>query len=370
MRAAGRPVISLSAGEPDFPTPEAIAEAGRVAITEGWTRYTQARGDGRVLAAVSDHLERSFGLRYRTEEICITAGTKPAIYLGLLSLLEPGDEVVVFAPYWVSYPDIVRLAGGVPRIHPCTEDRGFLPDPEELESLCSDTKVRGLILNTPNNPTGAVWPPALVETLVRVCERHDLWILSDEIYAQILFGDTVHVSPAEVARGRERVLVLNGLSKAFAMTGWRIGYMAGPREQIEAVAKIQSQLLGNPCTISQGAALVAVDEECERDRIAMLREYDERRRFLCEELPSIPGLSFHPPRGAFYTFPGVREICGKSGMTDETLADRLLEECEVATVPGAAFGMPGHLRLSFAASLADLKEALSRMRKWLGGLLQ
>ncbi|HHI80416.1 MAG TPA: pyridoxal phosphate-dependent aminotransferase [Planctomycetes bacterium] len=364
MRAEGREVISLSAGEPDFATPAVIRQAGIRAIEEGWTRYTPAAGKPEVRQAAAESLQRDFGLQYKAEEICITAGTKPAIYQSLLVLLNPGDKVLIFAPYWVSYPDLVHMASGVPVIQKTEEKNGFLPTKEELEKVFAEHDLRCVILNSPCNPTGAAWPPELLETLVQLCLAKETWILSDEIYGQILYGNTLHVSPAEIRGGRKLTVVLNGLSKAYSMTGWRLGYLAAPKEVTQAVAKIQSQMIGNPCTISQGAALEALGKDHSKERGEMLAAFQERRRFLLDRLPSIEGFSLRAPAGAFYMFPGIQPLLDRKGWDDEGFCMEALEELGVALVPGSAFGFPGHIRLSFAASMEDLKMAVDLLQAW------
>jgi aspartate aminotransferase len=364
MRAEGREIISLSAGEPDFETPTIIRQAGIQAIENGWTRYTPAAGKPEVRKAAAESLQRDFGLNYSPEEICITAGTKPAIYQSLLVLLNPGDKALIFAPYWVSYPDLVRMAAGEPQILETKESTGFLPTKEDLEKTFAENNLRCVILNSPCNPTGTVWPPELLETLVELCAAHETWILSDEIYGQILYGDTLHVSPAEIRGGRKLTVVLNGLSKAFSMTGWRLGYLAAPKDVTKAIAKIQSQMIGNPCTISQGAALEALGKDHSQERGEMLKAFKERRSFLLEHLPGFSGFSLRAPAGAFYLFPGISPLLQQTGWDDERFCMSALEEIGVALVPGVAFGSPGHIRLSFAASMNDLKDALGRLKAW------
>ncbi len=370
MRAEGREIISLSAGEPDFETPEVIRQAGIQAIEQGWTRYTPAAGKPEVRKVAAESLQRDFGLNYSSDEICITAGTKPAIYESLLVLLNPGDKALIFAPYWVSYPDLVRMAAGEPVILASQEETAFLPTKADLEQAFAEHDLRCVILNSPCNPTGSIWPPELIESLVELCAAHETWILSDEIYGQILYGDSLHVSPAEIRGGRKLTVVLNGLSKAYSMTGWRLGYLAAPKEVTKAVAKIQSQMLGNPCTISQGAALEALGEDHSKERGEMLQAFKDRRSFLLERLPSLWGFSLRAPGGAFYMFPGVKPLLKQTGWDDERLCMEALQEIGVAMVPGSAFGSPGHIRLSFAASMEDLKQAVSRLDTWtqaLGG---
>ncbi|PIE23915.1 MAG: aspartate aminotransferase [Planctomycetota bacterium] len=364
LRSEGRDVISLSAGEPDFQTPEIPSQGGIRAIKTGKTKYTAAAGLPLLRAAVARSLARDFGMKYSREEICITAGTKPAIHLSLLSLLEKGDRVIVMAPYWVSYPDLVRLAGGVPLLLQGHEEDDFLPDEAEIAKLFEEG-ASGIILNSPCNPTGTVWPRERIASLVQLCEKHDAWILSDEIYGQILYDDAEHVSPAQLPGGRERTVVLNGFSKSFSMTGWRIGYLAAPENLTQSVIRAQSQMIGNPCTPSQHAALAALSEDSQASRLEMVEAFAERRAYMLDAIPKLPGFTLRAPEGAFYLFPGVQGALQKLGIDDVEFAKRLLDEALLAVVPGSAFGLPGHLRVSFASSIDDLQHAVERIESFL-----
>ncbi|MEZ5989211.1 MAG: pyridoxal phosphate-dependent aminotransferase [Planctomycetota bacterium] len=365
MRAQGRPVLSLSAGEPDFGTPEAVARAGIAAIEAGLTGYTAAAGLPELRRAIAAHLGREYGLAYEPAEVCVTASVKPALSLALTALLEPGDKVVIQAPYWVSYPDIVRLAGGEPAVLETGVDGGFLPTEDALAEAMAAEGVRGILLNTPSNPTGAVWDERLLTTLVGLCRERDQWILSDEIYSRVVYEGWAHRSPAAIPGGHELTIHVDGLSKAYAMTGWRIGWIAGPREPVAAIAAIQSHVLGNAPTVSQYAALEALSERGSAYPQQMLEAFAERRAWLIEAVGALPGFRLSEPRGAFYLFPDVSEVCARRGTDDVALARTLLEEVEVAVVPGTAFGSPGHLRLSFAASLGVLQAAIGRIADWL-----
>lgn len=365
LRREGKNVISLSAGEPDFDTPPFVAQAGIDAIRGGQTHYTAAAGTPELRQQISLALARDRGLAYRPNEICVTAGTKPAVWLCLLALLEPGERCIVLAPFWVSYPAMVRLAGAEPVIVPCPEDNGFLPREEALERALQEPGVRGIIFNSPCNPTGAVWPRERVAGLVELCARYDVWIVSDEIYDTIHYGNTEIVCPAGLPGGRERTVSINGLSKAFAMTGWRLGWLAAPEPVVDAVLRIQSQAIGNACSISQAAALTALEAERDTATRGMVAAFQERRDFLVSALEELPGMTLHPPAGAFYAFPGVRRLLEARRVDDVRLCQSMLEEIGVAIVPGSAFGEPGHVRFSFAASLEDIREALSRLSDWL-----
>jgi len=364
LRAAGKQILSLSAGEPDFPTPAAIAEAGIAAIRSGKTRYTAAAGTQSLRDRVSEALARDFGLDYAPREICISASTKPGIFLSLCGILEDGDEVVVPAPYWVSYPEMVRLAGGQAVMLPCHERDGFLPDPERLEAALARPRVRGILWNSPNNPSGAVWPEPRVAELVGMCRRLDRWILADEIYSKIVY-DGRHVSPGAVAGGKDVTVVLGGLSKSYSMTGWRLGWIAGPEHLVGPTIRVQGQLFGNACSISQAAAEVALGDEGSAACREMVAAFAARRDYLLAAIPKVRGLTLYPPDGAFYLFPGCQEILDGLGIDDEQLAVRLLDEAEIAVVPGTAFGAPGHIRLSFAASMETLEQAVARLSEWI-----
>jgi aspartate aminotransferase len=275
--------------------------------------------------------------------------------------------VLILAPFWVSYPALVRMAGGEPLLLPPVPEHGFVHDAAAIAAVARRYRARGIIVNYPNNPSGAVPTRAQMQALVAVAEEHDLWLLSDEIYALLCYDGAEHVSPASVPGGRERTLVVNAFTKSHTLTGWRIGFLAGPASVIEAAGRIQSQLLGNACTISQHAALAACAEPPLAEVAARLQALDARRRFLCAEIPRIPGLALAPPRGAFYALVDARELCRNLGATDDQLCERLLDEQLLATVPGSAFGAPGFVRLSYAASMDDLQRAIPRLRAFATG---
>lgn len=365
LRAAGKPVISLSAGEPDFGTPEPIRRAGIAAIEGGHTRYTATSGIPALREQGAAWLGRAFGLDLAgAEEVMVTAGAKPALHLAFTTLLEPGDRVLVPAPYWVSYPDLVRLSGGEPVVLPACPDQGFVHTPEQIAAAARENGAKGIVLNFPNNPSGAVPEADWVARVVEACAREDLWILSDEIYGLILYDGARHVSPAAVPGGRDRTIVVTGGTKSHSLTGWRVGLMAGPADVIAAAGRIQSQAIGNTCTISQHACIACVTEDFEDELRTRLASFDERRRFLVETLPKIPGLALEAPRGAFYAFVDARELCAARAQDDVAFCQDLLESVHVAAVPGTAFGCPGFVRLSYAASMDDLREASDRLRRF------
>lgn len=373
LKAQGRSVIGLGAGEPDFPTPPHIAQAAIDAIHAGKTRYTAPDGIAELKSAIIAKFERDNGLSYSAAEIIVGTGGKQILFNALLATLNPGDEVIVPAPYWVSYPDIVTFADARPVVVPCPGP-GFKLSPEALEQAIT-AKTRWLILNSPGNPTGAVYSASELSALLDVLEQHpDVMILSDDIYEHLVFGDTRFATPAQVRSSfKERTLVLNGVSKAYAMTGWRIGFGAGPAPLIAAMKKLQSQSTTNACTIAQWAAVTALTGP--QDGLATQRIlFQKRRDTLVAGLNAIDALSCPMPDGAFYVFPSLDDVIGhtsKGGRlidTDLAFAEALLEETGVALVPGTAFGAPGNFRISYAASDAELAEATARIADFCAGL--
>jgi aspartate aminotransferase len=367
LKAAGKNVVSLSAGEPDFATPDPIARAGIAAIERGRYRYTATSGTPELRAAGARWLGATFGLDYSAGEVMVTAGAKPALHVALDTIVEPGDRVLILAPYWVSYPALVHMADGEPIVLPPVPENGFVHEASAIDAAVRAHGAKGIVVNFPNNPSGAVPMRAEVEAIVAVAAAHDLWIVSDEIYAQLLYDGAEHVSPAAVAHGRERTLVVSGFTKSHTLTGWRISFLAGPAAIIAAAGRIQSQVLGNPCTISQEAALAACAEPPGQEVARRLPAFDERRRYLVRELSAIPGLAVEPPRGAFYVLVDARALCARLGLDDVRLCERLLEQQLLATVPGSAFGAPGFVRLSYAATMRELESAVARLRAFVGG---
>lgn len=361
LKKAGRDVVSLGAGEPDFPTPANIAEAGIKAIREGRYRYTATSGTPELRAAGSAWLKAAFGLCYGTDEVMCTAGAKPALHMAMSTIIEAGDRVIVLAPYWVSYPALVHMAGGVPVIIEAVPDQGFVHDAAAIERAVVTHNAKGIILNYPNNPSGAVATRAQIEAIVRIAAAHDLWIVSDEIYAMLRYDGAEYVSAAAVPFGKERTLVVTGFTKSHTLTGWRIGFLAGSKAVIEAAGRIQSQVLGNPCTISQEAARTACAEAPFDEVARRLVDLDQRRQFLVQEINQLPGLKLTPPRGAFYALVDARQLCAKRQQSDLQIAELLLDEHHLATVPGSAFGIPNFIRLSYAAAMPDLKKAMTRL---------
>jgi aspartate aminotransferase len=367
LQAAGRDVIGLGAGEPDFDTPDHVKAAAIAAIHAGQTKYTAVDGTPELKAAIVAKFARENGLEYRTEQISVGAGGKQIIYNALMATLDPGDEVVIPAPYWVSYPDMTLLAGGTPVVVRCPEQAGFKLQPEDLEQAITP-RTKWLILNSPNNPTGAAYGKDELRCLTDVLARHEhVWVLSDDIYEHLVYDGFEFVTPAALEpRLKDRCLTMNGVAKAYAMTGWRIGYGGGPVELIRAMAKIQSQSTTNPCSISQAAAVAALngpqDFMAERTRV-----FKERRDLVVDLLNQAPGIRCHRPEGAFYVYPSCAGVIGRRTPDGTELADSegfaryLLEAEGVAAVHGAAFGLDPYLRISYATATDLLGDACRRI---------
>jgi aspartate aminotransferase len=365
MQAAGVDVINFGAGEPDFDTPDNIKAAGIKAIQEGFTRYTAVPGIPELKKAIQAKLSRENGLSYEADEIIVSCGGKHSFYNMAQALLDPGDEIIVPAPYWVSYPPMIQLAGGKAVIIPTTEDQGFKITPEQLRRQITE-KTRAVVINSPSNPTGSAYSLAELEALAEVIIEHDILVISDEIYEHIIYDGFAQHSIAGVnLQMKERTIILNGVSKSYAMTGWRIGFTAAPAPLVAAMTKIQSQSTSNPTSISQKAAIEAYNGP--QDFIAMvLPAFDERRRYIVKALNDIQGVSCFTPTGAFYAFPRVKELLSMSfnGQPVESslnLCALLLDEARIAAVPGEAFGAPGYLRLSYATSLENIKNGMERL---------
>lgn len=363
----GPPVVSLSAGEPDFETPAYIVEAAIAAIRAGETRYPPAAGLPELREAIAGYLDRACGGSWEAGEVIVSVGAKQAIFGALFTLFGPGDRVGYAAPYWVSYPAMIRLARAEPVAIGTGPETGFTLTPEALEAAADDG-LAGLILNSPSNPTGAVYEADALDALLDVAAERGVWVISDEIYNEILYRPDF----ASVAsrRDRDRIVVVNGFSKAYAMTGWRVGYAAGPEPLIRAMIRFQGHVNTNTARPSQRAALAALtDEEARRAAIGtMVEAFARRRSLLVEGVAAIPGLSARPPDGAFYLWVDARPWCEAIGSGSMALCLDLLEHERLALVPGAAFGTEGWLRISYAASEADLEEALGRLSAAAGRL--
>ncbi|HTX50836.1 MAG TPA: pyridoxal phosphate-dependent aminotransferase [Caulobacteraceae bacterium] len=372
LRAAGKDVISLAAGEPDFDTPDNIKEAAIRAIRAGKTKYTDADGIPELKQAICAKFERENGLKYAPAQVNVSPGGKPVIYNAMVASLNPGDEVVIPAPYWVSYPDMVLLAGGEPRFVPTRAETGFKVEPAALEAAITP-KTKWVILNSPSNPSGAAYTRAELRAVADVLLRHpQVWILTDDMYEHLVFGDFEFTTIAQVEPALyERTLTMNGVSKAYAMTGWRIGYAAGPEPLIAAMRKVISQTTSNPSSISQWAAVEALNGP--QDFIKPnARLFEGRRDLVVSMLNQAKGMHCPTPEGAFYVYPSVKGLIGKtapSGKTigsDEDFAVELLETEGVAVVFGAAFGLSPFFRISYATSNEKLEDACTRIQRFCG----
>ncbi|GLU49275.1 pyridoxal phosphate-dependent aminotransferase [Nocardiopsis ansamitocini] len=370
MKAAGRPVIGFGAGEPDFPTPDYIVEAAAKACHDPrFHRYTPAGGLPELKEAIAAKTLRDSGYQVDPSQVLVTNGGKQAIYEAFATLLDPGDEVIVIAPYWTTYPESIKLAGGVPVYVVTDESTGYLAGVEQLEAArTARTKV--LLFVSPSNPTGAVSTPAQVREIGQWAAANGLWVLTDEIYEHLVYGDARFSSlPVEVPELADRTVIVNGVAKTYAMTGWRVGWVIGPKDVVKAAGNLQSHATSNVANVSQAAALAAVSGD-----LAAVDEmkvaFDRRRQTVVRMLNEIPGVLCPEPQGAFYAYPSVKEVLGKEirgqrPRSSAELAGLILEQAEVAVVPGEAFGTPGYLRLSYALSDADLTEGVGRIAKLL-----
>jgi aspartate aminotransferase len=365
LKAEGKDIIGLGAGEPDFDTPDHIKQAAITAIEQGMTKYTPVDGTKELKQAIINKFEKENELSYTPEQILVSCGGKQSFYNLCQALLNPGDEVIIPSPYWVSYPDMVLLAGGEPVIVDGTMEHGFNITPEQLEAAITD-KTRLLVINSPSNPTGRSYNRAELSSLAEALRQHpDVLIATDDMYEHIMWTEEAFHNILNVCPDfYERTIVLNGVSKAYSMTGWRIGYAAGPKELIAAMKKIQSQSTSNPASISQAAATEALsgDQSCIQE---MLSAFKERHDRVVSRLQEMDGVLCLPSTGTFYSFPSFQGVIDKSDKfnNDVELAEYLLEHAGVALVPGSAFGAPGHMRLSFATSMENLETALDRIEK-------
>jgi aspartate aminotransferase len=370
LKAAGEDVIAFGAGEPDFPTPAHIVAAAADACREPrFHRYSPTAGLPELRAAIAAKTARDSGLEVRPSQVLVANGGKQAIYNAFATLLDPGDEVLVPSPYWVTYPEAIALAGGLPVVVPTDESSGFRAGVERLEAATT-ARTKVLLFVSPSNPTGAVYPREEVEAVGRWAAERGLWVLTDEIYEHLVYGDSrFHSMPALVPELADRTVVVNGVAKTYAMTGWRVGWLLGPADVVAAAANLQSHATSNVCNVAQAAALAAVSGDLEA--AASMREaFDRRRRRIHELLSAIPGVSCLEPRGAFYAFPSLagvlgRELRGRRPRSAVELAEVILEEAKVAIVPGEAFGAPGYARLSYALGDDELVEGVTRIAKLL-----
>jgi len=367
MRDKGLPVINLAGGEPDFDTPDHIKEGAIKALKEGFTKYTPSSGILELKEAICQKLYEENGLLYTPQEIIVTCGGKQALYNAFMALFEEGDEVIIPAPYWVSYPAMALLAGARPVIVKTEEAEGFKVKKEALQEVITE-RTKAIIINSPSNPSGTVYTEKDLWEIAELALQHDLWIISDEVYEHLIFDNLKHVSIASLSPEiKERTLVVNAVSKTYSMTGWRIGFAAGPKELISAMEIIQSQSTSNPTSFAQKGALEALRGS--KDFIHHMREeFEKRRDHFYELITSIPQISCFKPQGAFYLFPNFGSYCEKPFKDDGELCLYLLEKALVATVPGSEFGTPGFLRLSFTVKTEELEEAAKRIRQALEGL--
>ena len=369
LKAAGKDVIGLGAGEPDFDTPDNIKDAAIKAIKEGDTKYTAVDGTPELKKAISEKFKRENNLNYSTDQITVGVGGKHVIYNLMMATLNKGDEVIIPAPYWVSYPDIVMLAEGNPIVIECTEDQGFKLTAKDLESKITNN-TKWLILNSPSNPTGACYSEQEIKNLAHVLKRNPhVNVLSDDIYEHIIYDNFKFFTIAQIPELKNKVVTMNGVSKSYAMTGWRIGYAAGEKEIIKAISKIQSQSTTNPSSISQAAAVEALNGI--QDFIPIrAKAFQERRDFVVNSLNAINGIECLKPDGAFYVFPSCKGLIGKKDKNgnklenDTDFVQSLLENNNVAVVQGSAFGLDGYFRISYATSMEKLKVAMDRIKSF------
>jgi len=369
LRAAGRDIVGLTSGEPDFDTPENVKEAAARALAEGKTKYTDVGGTPELRQAVAEKFRRDNGLEYQASEIIVGAGGKQVIFNALMCTVESGDEVIVPTPYWVSYPDIALLADGRPVFVPCPPEKGFKLQPEDLERAITP-RTRWLVMNAPNNPSGAAYTRDEMKALTDVLLRHpQVLVLTDDIYEHILYDGRRFVTPAQVEPAlKDRTLTVNGVSKAYAMTGWRIGYAGGPAALVKAMTKLQSQSTSNPSSVAQAAALEALrgPQEIVAERTAI---FQQRRDAVVARLNAIDGLRCHLPEGAFYVFPSCEGVLGRRTPQGKTLASsddfvlHLLDAEGLAVLQGTAYGVPQHFRISFATSMDRLEEGCARLAR-------
>lgn len=370
LRSEGVDVINFSAGEPDFDTPERIKAAAVEALEKGLTKYTDVRGIEPLRQAITQKYQREYGLGYQTSEVLVSCGAKHSLYNLFQAVVNPGDEILIPAPYWVSYADMPLLAGGVPKTIQTSEATGFRISAQQLaDALSCHTRV--LVLNSPSNPTGASYDKSELLAIAQVLEKYNCLIITDDIYEKIVYdGFKIHNLVALAPSLRDRIVIVNGVSKAYAMTGWRIGYALGSADVITAAGKIQSQSTSNPTSIAQAAALEAIRGP--QESVAMMvGEFQKRRNVIVERLNNIDGVRCLKPQGAFYVFPNIAEFFGKTASGKKLaspcdIADYLLEEAKVAAVPGEDFGSTAHIRLSYATSLENIEEGCRRMRHAFG----
>ena len=365
LRAAGKDVIGLGAGEPDFDTPDNIKRAAIKAIKKGDTKYTAVDGTPNLKKAIVSKCKRENKLKYSTDQITVGTGGKQVLYNTFMATLNKGDEVIIPAPFWVSYPDMVLLAGGKPKIVKCTEQEGFKLTPAKLKKAITK-KTKWVIINSPSNPTGAGYSKREIQDLAKVLIKNKkTYILSDDIYEHVRYDNFNFFTIAQISKLKDRTLTMNGVSKSYAMTGWRIGYAAGPKDIIKAIGKIQSQSTSNPSSISQAAAVEALNGKQGFIK-SRANAFKARRNFVVKSLNDIKGINCLNPNGAFYVFPSCKGLLNKKTKlkTDTDFVQKLLEKENVAVVQGSAFGLDGYFRISYATSMQNLKKAMNRIRSF------
>lgn len=366
LQAEGRRIYNFGAGEPDFGTADFIVEAGIKALRDGYTRYTAVAGLPELRSAIADELARTRAIEVAPENVVVTSGAKQACAEFFEAIVDPGDEVLLIAPYWVSYPDMIRLADGIPVVAPTRAERGYLPTPADLEPFITP-RTSGLVINSPNNPTGAVYDTKHMADLMAFAQAHDLWVLSDEIYDRFVY-EGEFVSPA-TGRGLARTTIVGGMSKTFAMTGWRIGWVVGAKDLVGGITRLQGHTASNATAVSQVASIAALRAADQRFFSDQLKKYAERRRKALDLLAKIPGITLTPPNGAFYLFLDFSQVLGRDGRpsTAGELCQELLEKHGVALVPGEGFGDPKGARLSYSCSLEEIDEGIGALAKYMSG---
>ncbi len=372
MKKKGIDVVGFGAGEPDFDTPEYIRNAAKAALDKGMTRYTPSSGTLELRTAICEKLKRDNGLEYEPDQIVVSNGAKHSLFNICQTILDPGDEVIIPEPFWVSYPELVQIAGGVPVMVHGHEENDFLVSADDMKPYITP-RTKAIILNSPNNPNGCVWPREMLEDIARLAVENQLFVISDEIYEKLVYDDEKHVSIASLGEEiKAQTFVVNGFSKAYAMTGWRLGYCAGPTNVMKAVGALQSHATSNPNSIAQYAGYVALSGG---DDIiaAMVAEFDRRRKHIVSRINAIPGLSCRMPKGAFYVMMNISELIGaaqgdKVIRSSTDFAELLLENAKVAVVPGLGFGSDMHVRLSYATSMENIDRGLDRIAQFVGSL--
>lgn len=361
LKASGRDIIALAAGEPDFNTPDAVCQAAEDAMRRGFTKYTPTVGIPELRQAVCDKAQRENGIRAEPSQVVVSCGAKQSLFNALMTLVEPGDEVLIPSPFWATYEDQIAVAGGTVRPIATTSATGFIPHIDQFKAAIGPN-TRAILLNSPNNPTGAVYPRSLLKEIAALAIRHDLWIIADDIYERLVYGEPHQSIAALGTESAERTVTIMGCSKSYAMTGWRIGFAIAPKRVAEAMGALQDQVTSNPTSFAQVGALAALKLDPSVVE-AMRCEFLERRDLVLDLLSQVDGFRTPTPGGAFYVMPNV-EACLKGRFADDVaLVDHLLEHAGVAVIPGSIFGGPGHIRLSYAASRDDLREGISRIAR-------